>query len=254
MSGCRVPLFEEKEVNRERLKQLIESELETPVVFKEFIASWEFALTWTPQTICNLLGSRTTEFKICPMQKTDVFSQNFGEKDTIFETQCLHVEASFTNLQEWLQKKNKHSGTSQSSPPAKKSKPTLSSQNPLMSFSSHDYWIYADYKYMCQLCSDLVGAIDWDTFGFEDRNGSESTLWIGSEGACTPCHYDTYGCNLVAQLSGTKKWMLYSPTDTSRLYPTRVPYEESSVFSEVNVTNPDLAKHPLFKDATAYEV
>lgn len=44
--------------------------------------------------------------------------------------------------------------------------------------------------------------IDWRSFGFAERNARHSTLWIGSEGAYTPCHFDTYGYNLVAQIYG----------------------------------------------------
>ena len=56
----------------------------------------------------------------------------------------------------------------------------------------------------------------------------------GTAGAHTPCHYDTYGCNLVAQVSGKKRWILYPPEDTPLLEPSRIPYEESSVYSQIN--------------------
>ena len=134
-----------------------------------------------------------------------------------------------------------------------KSPPT----NPFSNFSRSEYWAYADYKYMCELCSDmpeLQCAIDWSVFGFQGRGGRDSTLWVGSEGACTPCHYDTYGCNLVAQLWGRKRWLLFAPDESGRLYPTRLPYEESSVFSSVNVCRPNLATFPEFAGAKAFEV
>lgn len=47
-------------------------------------------------------------------------------------------------------------------------------------------------------------------------------------------------CYKVAQLQGKKRWLLYPPADTGNLYPTRVPYEESSVFSRVDARAPDL--------------
>ena len=129
--------------------------------------------------------------------------------------------------------------------------------NPLLNYPRAEYWIYADYKYMVELCNDLpevLSNVDWSTIGFEGRDGKDSTLWIGSEGANTPCHFDTYGCNFVAQLHGKKKWTLFGPQDLHKLYPTRVPYEESSVFSRVNIIDPDLTKYPLFSKAKAYEV
>ncbi|XP_023339562.1 HSPB1-associated protein 1 isoform X2 [Eurytemora carolleeae] len=68
----------------------------------------------------------------------------------------------------------------------------------------------------------------------QDRDGMDSTLWIGSQGAHTPCHQDSYGYNLVCQLVGTKKWILFPPNQTEYLKPSRVPYEESSVYSDIN--------------------
>ena len=45
-------------------------------------------------------------------------------------------------------------------------------------------------------------AVDWSKFGFDHRDGKQSTFWLGTKGAYTVCHYDTYGCNLVAQIYG----------------------------------------------------
>jgi HSPB1-associated protein 1 len=44
--------------------------------------------------------------------------------------------------------------------------------------------------------------INWSDMGLSDRSGKESTLWLGSQGSHTPCHYDTYGINFVAQIVG----------------------------------------------------
>ena len=79
------------------------------------------------------------------------------------------------------------------------------------------------------------------------------TLWLSSQGAHTPLHYDTYGCNLVVQLSGRKRWRLWPPSSQSdsallppqkspisqactapqhlKLSCSRIPYEESSIYS-----------------------
>lgn len=38
------------------------------------------------------------------------------------------------------------------------------------------------------------------------------------------------------------------------LYPTRIPYEESSVFSQVDVLHPDLRRFPAFQGARAHTV
>ncbi len=101
---------------------------------------------------------------------------------------------------------------------------------------------------------EILQAVDWSVFGFHGRRGNDSTIWIGSSGAFTPCHQDCYGFNLVAQLSGSKKWTLFCPQDSEKMYPTRIPYEESSIFSSVNLKSPNFIKHPKFKDAKKYEV
>lgn len=51
-----------------------------------------------------------------------------------------------------------------------------------------------------------------------------------------------------------KRWHLFPPEDTPFLYPTRIPYEESSVFSKVNAVNPDLKRFPQFQKARRHVV
>lgn len=51
-----------------------------------------------------------------------------------------------------------------------------------------------------------------------------------------------------------KRWHLFPPDDTPCLYPTRIPYEESSVFSQVSVVHPDLKKFPEFRRAQVHTV
>lgn len=51
-----------------------------------------------------------------------------------------------------------------------------------------------------------------------------------------------------------KRWHLFPPEDTPFLYPTRIPYEESSVFSKINVVNPDLEQFPQFQKARRHVV
>ena len=87
----------------------------------------------------------------------------------------------------------------------------------------------------CSILTLPPGLFSWERLGHPGIDGSESTLWAGTEGANTACHQDTYGENLVCQLAGTKVWTLFSPADSDKLRPSRVPYEESSVYSLVNI-------------------
>ena len=242
------------------LKEHLLSGADRPLVFRQCLADvWpDVVREWSPAGLGRLLGDRETTFKVCPRRDSSEHRRRFRDTETVFETQCLHVRGTFLDFAEWLEssleqphvKKPKTEGnaskTNQKTPP-----------NRLLAYPPPEYWIYADYKYMINLCEDrpeLLRAIDWGPFGFEGRGGADSTLWAGSDEAYTPCHFDTYGCNLVAQIWGRKKWTLFPPSDSPHLYPTRVPYEESSVFRQVNVACPDLERHPDFASATRCEV
>jgi len=48
----------------------------------------------------------------------------------------------------------------------------------------------------------LKKKFSWSKLGFPDRDADQSTLWCGSAGSYTPCHFDTYSCNLVCQVYG----------------------------------------------------
>ncbi|XP_076283025.1 HSPB1 associated protein 1 isoform X2 [Lasioglossum baleicum] len=115
---------------------------------------------------------------------------------------------------------------------------TLSQFIKHIEFVDDDYeeWYYFDYKYMNEWFKDkpeILESVMWNRFGFE-KTGSDSTLWIGSKGAHTNCHQDSYGCNLIAQIHGRKQWLLFPPSSTNDFHVTRIPYEESTVYSKFN--------------------
>lgn len=110
-------------------------------------------------------------------------------------------------------------------------------------------------SYTYKALKDLKGisSMDMSFCGFPEIS-DEITVWLGSHGAHTSCHYDSYGRNVVVQAKGQKQWILFSP-DTPNMIPTRVPYEESSVYSERTFFSPkdpsqhnDLAKHAYVVD------
>ncbi|XP_028599081.2 HSPB1-associated protein 1 isoform X1 [Podarcis muralis] len=212
----------------EEAREIVMS-LQKPAVFCNMAFDWP-ALNWNAIYLAKLLAGKRMRFRI-------------GMKDTdaapLFETECSYVEATLEEFLAWSGKQPSRSC------------------GPFSGYELCKYWSYADYKYIARLFEDKpenFQDIRWSDFGFPERNGRESTLWIGSARANTPCHLDSYGCNLVLQVQGRKRWHLYPPEDSSFLYPTRIPYEESSVFSRVNVVNPDLKSCPQFKKAKAHVV
>ncbi|XP_059776963.1 HSPB1-associated protein 1 isoform X2 [Balaenoptera ricei] len=211
----------------EKAKEIIMS-LQQPAVFCNMVFDWP-AQHWTAKHLSEVLQGKQIRFRM-GTKHTDTAPQ--------FETTCSYVEATLEEFLTWNCDLSSISG-------------------PFRDYDHSKFWAYADYKYLVSLFedkTDIFQDVIWSDFGFPGRNGQESTLWIGSMGAHTPCHLDTYGCNLVFQVQGRKRWHLFPPEDTPFLYPTRIPYEESSVFSKINVVNPDLKRFPQFWKARRHMV
>ena len=235
------------------------------------LPQWTDPLKWSPHYLASLAPDVRTSFKIGEKRWLRDSSERVR-----FETECCYVDGDMSEFVSWLggesspqsQPNSDSSADTLCSPEgdskvssAKRVKlsPSSPSAEPLdlFSYPHSEYWAYCDYKYMFQLFKEqpsLLSALDWSPLGFEGRGGRESTIWIGSELAHTPCHYDTYGYNIVAQLYGRKRWYLVAPSETDKMYPTRLPYEESSVFSPVNILHPDYSLHPWFRDTIVKEV
>ncbi|XP_032486666.1 HSPB1-associated protein 1 isoform X1 [Phocoena sinus] len=211
----------------EKAKEIIMS-LQQPAIFCNMVFDWP-AQHWTAKHLSEVLQGKQIRFRM-GTKRTDTAPQ--------FETTCSYVEATLEEFLTWNCDRSSISG-------------------PFRDYDHSKFWAYADYKYFVSLFedkTDIFQDVMWSDFGFPGRNGQESTLWIGSMGAHTPCHLDTYGCNLVFQVQGRKRWHLFPPEDTPFLYPTRIPYEESSVFSKINVVNPDLKRFPQFWKARRHMV
>lgn len=203
--------------------------LKYPAVFSNMTADWP-ALHWTVEHLSCCLDKKALRFRI---------GKRLADRKPLFETQCMYVDATLNEFRSW---------TSGGKGP---------SIGAFCDYSLSDFWAYADYKYIAKLFphnEDMFQEVVWSDFGYSGRNGSASTLWVGTNGANTPCHLDTYGYNLVLQVQGRKRWHLFPPSDTRCMYPTRIPYEESSVFSLVNVTQPDLIRFPAFRRARSHVV
>ncbi|XP_070156317.1 HSPB1-associated protein 1 [Polyergus mexicanus] len=169
------------------------------------------------------------EWKLLNWSFSDLI-EKFGDKQLPFRVgdynKCTHT------LQHHRQR---------TSPPTKLCKLTLQEffiATGGMTKEGYDKWLYCDYKHMMEFSDkpEIIESFNWLKFGFDKefgKNGLYSTIWIGSKGAHTDCHWDTYGYNLVAQIHGRKLWLLYPPSDS--LIPVRIPYEESTVYSKIDI-------------------
>ncbi|KAH9489178.1 HSPB1-associated protein 1 [Bulinus truncatus] len=193
-------------------------ELNSPLLIPSIAIKWP-CQSWTFEALSETLGSK-------------LFSCRVSEKscEKKMETHYIYHRITMKQFYEWLQ------GNPQ--------------DGPLTNYSREKYSCYIDYKYMKDLFSDIPDFFDqvqWRDFNLFDFDGYDSTVWFGSEGANTPGHQDTYGFNLVTQVYGRKLWILFPPDDSPYLYPTRIPYEESSIFTQVNLRRPDFMTHPKLK-------
>jgi hypothetical protein len=85
---------------------------------------------------------------------------------------------------------------------------------------------------------------------FEGRAFDSPRLWFGPKGSVTPLHYDTRD-NLMCQYIGTKRLMLYPPSQIPWLYTRGYAPAWSGI---ADPRRPDLRKFPLFARASAVEV
>lgn len=75
----------------------------------------------------------------------------------------------------------------------------MNSDNKFASFS---------YKDLTELPLKCREGISYSKLGFEEVQ--DISFWLGSQGAHTSCHYDTYGCNIVVQVYGRYEIIIYS--------------------------------------------
>lgn len=109
----------------------------------------------------------------------------------------------------------------------------------------HTHWAAYQYKRAHEMPASCLRGIDFSCFGFPEH-GNDFSLWLGSEQANTPCHYDTFGVNIVVQVHGCKSWLLFPPE--TPLQSTRIPYEESSVYCLDNFYAPDPGKIQRYEE------
>jgi LPS sulfotransferase NodH len=77
--------------------------------------------------------------------------------------------------------------------------------------------------------------------------GQQCFLWFGPAGTLTPLHHDTSNI-LLAQVAGRKRYRLIPAVEWQYLY------NSSGVFSDVDCENPDLSRHPDFRNATIIDI
>jgi len=77
-------------------------------------------------------------------------------------------------------------------------------------------------------------------------------IWLGPGNIASPCHYDPFQ-NMLCQVIGRKRVIVFAPTssNTQSLYPCVGTLQMNT--SSVDISNPNLIKFPLFKNAIGLE-
>ncbi len=86
---------------------------------------------------------------------------------------------------------------------------------------------------------------------FHPAKMNEMAFWLGPNGTGTHLHYDPYD-NVMAVISGAKRFVLFSPGQFDRLYPYPA-FSRWGHFSQVNLNAPDLERFPKYAAATPIE-
>jgi len=208
------------------------SSLSAPTLFKGAglewgCLKWDFDALINDTTFTNII----TKFRLFPRRTTKV----------IFEGDSDYIISSLGNFVKWMMKRD-----------------PVSSE--LQNYDVEKYCGYGDYKHFTELFQQQEAKeVIQHNFKFDEVFGlpqipKNTAMWIGTKDSYTPAHYDSYGFNLVIQIRGQKHWTLYPPNASDYLYPTRFPYEESSVFSPIRFSNPDEQQYPDFKKAKEWEI
>jgi ribosomal protein L16 Arg81 hydroxylase len=77
--------------------------------------------------------------------------------------------------------------------------------------------------------------------------GRQCFLWFGPAGTVTPLHHDTSNI-LLAQVAGRKRYRLIPSSQWQYVY------NSEGVFSDVDCENPDLNRHPKFRNVSITDI
>jgi len=114
---------------------------------------------------------------------------------------------------------------------------------------SNDYYLTARNDFFSRpgtkaLLKDMV---IFPEYLKNDNPGSGMFLWFGPKGTVTPLHYDLMNI-FMAQVQGRKKIKVVPANELDLVY------NHFSVYSQVDVSNPDYDKFPNFRQATVIDL
>lgn len=106
-----------------------------------------------------------------------------------------------------------------------------------------------DIEFPVYLKKDPLKSVSWGAYP-----GGAVNLWISPGDTVSSLHYD-FSNNLIALVSGRKRFVLFAPAQHSNLYPFSNfnAKGQTSDYSQVNIEQPDLQRFPKFAKARSIE-
>ncbi|CAD7697791.1 unnamed protein product [Ostreobium quekettii] len=175
--------------------------LDRPVILSEGCCQEWGIMLWKPEVLADQYGEVKVEVRLANKQ----------EVQPPWEGDCRYQMCTFSQFAEWLKTGNQGGGHGS---------PQVDSEHPLAGFKFADWWAYADYKYFPQMFPNpedpAYTSVDWASLGLP-VGPEETVFWMGTGGASTPLHFDTYGQNAILQFLSPQQRRPLSSTMSSFL-------------------------------------
>ncbi|WP_353931421.1 cupin-like domain-containing protein [Okeanomitos corallinicola TIOX110] len=185
-----------------------------PVIITGKIEEWKAFHSWSLDYLNGVVGDKELDINISNKNKIFTFDPDTG--DTLSSTKMQFSE--FTN---WITQENKS-----------------------------DQYYYLQQNPIKLMFPELLPDIEVPDY-ISQKSFIVSNLWIGTGGNTTPLHWDA-AQNILCQVRGRKKLLLFAPNQTPFLYPHSVD-SKAPHLSYLNIDKPDFDKFPKFKEAQVIE-
>lgn len=185
-----------------------------PVIITGKMSGWKAHSLWTADYLNAAVGN--TQFDIS-VSKNRIFT---GDPETGFAPSRKRMK--FSEFMNWVLQKNKLT----------------------------DEYYYLQQHPIATKFPELIQDIETPDY-FEKKLIFATNIWLGTSGNISPLHYDISD-NLLAQVNGRKRILLFAPQQTSLLYPFPA-HSKTPHLSQVNIDHLDTEKFPKFQTARCLE-
>ncbi|QSJ20133.1 cupin-like domain-containing protein [Nostoc sp. UHCC 0702] len=184
-----------------------------PVIITGKIAEWKAFSLWSIDYLNTVLSKKEINVSVSQTQRFAFEPEN----DYVLPT----TKMQFTEFTDWILQSNKA-----------------------------DQYYYLNQNPIETSFPELLPDIETPEY-FNKKLFLVANLWIGTGGNTIPLHWDS-AQNLLCQVRGRKRFLLFEPKQTPFLYPFPVDSKISHM-SPVNIEKPDLDKFPKFQKAKYIE-